>query len=352
VDGSRPVQPNAPNAVDDYTFEQALGNKAASVLKENHWDTYVSLEDVQDLAAAGVNMIRIPFGYWAFHESVGGDPFAALAGQQDQITRVLGYVAKYKMHAILDLHSAVGRASEDQCNGRLNGPVNFYDDDMQSYNDAVFQAIYKFAIQSPYRNNIAGIALVNEPDVCMSSYNQQRIDAIGGYYQRAYTYTTSQSDPIPIIMHHGYCGLPQWNNLVSKMDPNYAIMEDHPYPGTFASTDSESDALGGVCDKVQQYVTYPIPVVLTEVTLYFKVGQGDSSFVQQMYQQQVSAFALTGGSAFWSFKGANNADNGWNFLQQVKDGVIPTPAKGQSIKDFVTGFTNDCGITQSPPWAA
>ena len=39
-----------------------------------------------------------------------GDPFAAMSGQQEQITRVLGYMAKRNMYAILDLHSAVGRA--------------------------------------------------------------------------------------------------------------------------------------------------------------------------------------------------------------------------------------------------
>jgi glucan 1,3-beta-glucosidase len=54
---------NAPNAVDDYTFAQALGDKTASVLNP-YWESWVTNADIDAIAAAGVNMIRIPVGYW------------------------------------------------------------------------------------------------------------------------------------------------------------------------------------------------------------------------------------------------------------------------------------------------
>jgi hypothetical protein len=35
-------------------------------------------------------------------------------------------------------------------------------------------------------------------------------------------------------------------------------------PGTFASTASDEDALGGVCYKAQEYSKFAVPVVVTE----------------------------------------------------------------------------------------
>jgi len=112
----------------------------------------------------------------------------------------------------------------------------------------------------------------------------------------------SQADPVPLIIHHGYCGLPQWQDFVSNKDPNYLIMEDHPYAGTFDSNGSEDEALGAVCDKASSYVSYPIPVIVTEVTLRFNLPSQDSSFANRMWAQQISAYGASGGSTFWSLQ--------------------------------------------------
>jgi glucan 1,3-beta-glucosidase len=52
---------NAPNAVDDYTFSQTLGDKAAAVLKP-YWESWVTDADIDRIAASGANMIRIATG--------------------------------------------------------------------------------------------------------------------------------------------------------------------------------------------------------------------------------------------------------------------------------------------------
>ena len=41
-------------------------------------------------------------------------------------------------------------------------------------------------------------------------------------------------------------------------------------PGTFASTSSESDALGGVCYKAQEYVKFPVPVRFSPISYTVK----------------------------------------------------------------------------------
>jgi hypothetical protein len=87
--------------------------------------------------------------------------------------------------------------------------------------------------------------------------------------------------------------------------------------GTFASTNGEDDALGGVCYKAQEYVQYAVPVIVSEWTLNLRTGGAD--LVPKMFVQQVSAFAVrlcpfcllkvlksvqaSGGSMFWSHHG-------------------------------------------------
>jgi glucan 1,3-beta-glucosidase len=139
------------------------------------------------------------------------------------------------------------------------------------------------------------------------SHSQQRITAIGAFYQRSYDFLKKQKDRVPLIIHHGYCGLPQWADFVSDKDPGYLIMEDHPCSsmlrrdctstdlcfldaGTFASTNGEDDALGGVCYKAQEYVKYAVPVIVSEWTLSLRTGGAD--LVPKMFVQQVSAFAV------------------------------------------------------------
>jgi hypothetical protein len=83
------------------------------------------LRQASDLAALTLEANLLTTGYWvgevaslqlqaeftgqAFHENVYDDPFPALQGQKEQITRVLKRMAKHNMYAIIDLHSMPGR---------------------------------------------------------------------------------------------------------------------------------------------------------------------------------------------------------------------------------------------------
>lgn len=51
--------------MDEYTLTQILGKDAAQSKLEQHWDSWIIQDDFNQIAAAGMNHVRIPIGYWS-----------------------------------------------------------------------------------------------------------------------------------------------------------------------------------------------------------------------------------------------------------------------------------------------
>ncbi|KAI9609000.1 hypothetical protein KEM48_003171, partial [Puccinia striiformis f. sp. tritici PST-130] len=59
--------------VDEWTLSTALGDKLATTLEE-HYRTFITEEDFMQIAAAGLNWVRLPVGWWMI-ETWDGEPF-------------------------------------------------------------------------------------------------------------------------------------------------------------------------------------------------------------------------------------------------------------------------------------
>lgn len=46
-----------------YLLEKCLGSKAKSVL-DKHWSTWITENDFADMSKHGINLVRIPVGWW------------------------------------------------------------------------------------------------------------------------------------------------------------------------------------------------------------------------------------------------------------------------------------------------
>ena len=63
-------------AVDEYTFCAALGPEEAYNRLSNHWNSFITRADFGAIAAAGLNHVRIPLGYWSVIPD--GTPYVSL----------------------------------------------------------------------------------------------------------------------------------------------------------------------------------------------------------------------------------------------------------------------------------
>jgi aryl-phospho-beta-D-glucosidase BglC (GH1 family) len=91
----------AGGAVDEYTYCQTLGQSEAQSRLETHWSTWITQADFGAIAAAGLNHVRIPIGYWAVNPQP-GDPY--VQGQIPYLDQAVAWAGEVGLKVIIDLH--------------------------------------------------------------------------------------------------------------------------------------------------------------------------------------------------------------------------------------------------------
>ena len=176
---------------------------------------------------SGFNHIRIPIGYWAFIDEPAGTPFLTMAGQTDQLTRVLAAASANGLYAIIDMHGLPGSQNGEQESGHV-GYNNFYQAQNQNYSDAAIDAILSYINLSPYRNVVTALAACNEPVY----YDEADFETLVAYYERTYAKTSTLSPPLPMMFHPGHPEtdpMALFQNFINGKNPDLLIYEDHPY---------------------------------------------------------------------------------------------------------------------------
>lgn len=87
--------------VDEYTYSRTLGKDAARATLANHWKTFITQDDFNQIAKAGLNHVRIPIGYWAI-SPVAGDPY--VQGQLDFLDLAIKWARSAGLKVMIDLH--------------------------------------------------------------------------------------------------------------------------------------------------------------------------------------------------------------------------------------------------------
>ena len=90
--------------VDEYTYTQTLGKSEASSRLTNHWNTWITQDDFNQIAAAGLNHVRIPIGYWAI-SPLDGDPY--VQGQLPILDNAITWARSAGLKVLLDLHGGI-----------------------------------------------------------------------------------------------------------------------------------------------------------------------------------------------------------------------------------------------------
>lgn len=90
--------------VDEYTYTKTLGKSEASSRLTNHWNTWITQQDFNQIAAAGLNHVRIPIGYWAI-SPLAGDPY--VQGQLTVLDQAITWARGAGLKVLLDLHGGM-----------------------------------------------------------------------------------------------------------------------------------------------------------------------------------------------------------------------------------------------------
>ena len=88
-------------AVDEWTLCDTLGKDAAKERLSQHWNSFITEADFQQIAQAGLNHVRIPVGYWAVIPS-DNEPY--VDGQLDILDKAITWAEAAGLKVIVDLH--------------------------------------------------------------------------------------------------------------------------------------------------------------------------------------------------------------------------------------------------------
>lgn len=88
-------------AVDEWTLTEVLGKDEAQARLSEHWSSFVAKDDFERMAAAGLNHVRIPIGYWAV-APIEGEPY--VKGQLEYLDEAVSWARDAGLKVLVDLH--------------------------------------------------------------------------------------------------------------------------------------------------------------------------------------------------------------------------------------------------------
>jgi len=208
--------------VDEYTLCAYLGSGCASKL-EDHYASFVTEQTFADIAAAGLDHVRIPFSYWAV-QVYDGDPYLFRTSWR-YLLRGIEWARKHGLRVNLDLHGIPGSQNGWNHSGRLgaigwmngtNGAVNV------KRSLEVHDRLSKFFAQDRYKNVISHYGLANEPRMTFLSM----ADVMAWTQQAAGLVRRNGVRDAVVVFGDGFCGLGKWQGQPN--DANLAV-DVHQY---------------------------------------------------------------------------------------------------------------------------
>ncbi|KAI9876945.1 MAG: exo-1,3-beta-glucanase [Pleopsidium flavum] len=206
--------------VDEYTYTQTLGKMEASSRLTNHWNTWITQGDFNQIAAAGLNHVRIPIGYWAI-APLDGEPY--VQGQLPILDKAIGWARSAGLKVMIDLHGAPGSQNGFDNSGRY-GSINWQQGNTVSQTlNAIRGLAQRYASQTDV---VTTIELLNEPFGPSLNLN----DIKKFYYDGWGTIRDSNGDTAVTIHDAFQDVVDYWNGFMNvQSGVNHVILDTHQY---------------------------------------------------------------------------------------------------------------------------
>lgn len=94
-------------AQSEFDCVMRLGQTKANQVFQNHWNTFITRNEIQQMKNYGLNTIRIPVGYWML-ESIVYESEHFPQGATHYLERVCSWASDAGFYIIIDMHGAPG----------------------------------------------------------------------------------------------------------------------------------------------------------------------------------------------------------------------------------------------------
>ncbi|CUM66131.1 uncharacterized protein PRCAT00003788001 [Priceomyces carsonii] len=340
--------------VDEYHYCQSLGKTVCSGRLQTHWDTWYTEQDFQEIKSLGLNMVRIPIGYWAF-TLLDNDPY--VQGQTKYLDRAISWCRKYGLKVWVDLHGAPGSQNGFDNSG-LRDSYKFQDGDNVQITLDVLKKIGDKYGSSDYDDVVIGIELLNEPLGPILN-----MDQLKDFYTQGYNNLRWTGSSQFVVIQDAFQEMGYWDDFMTVQSGDYwNVVVDHHHYQVFAAAElqrSIDEHISVACswgsDAKKEYhwsISGEWSAALTDCAKWLNgVGKGarysgdlDNSpyidscdnyievsswsdeyrtNVRKYIEAQLDAFEQNGGWIFWNWKCEDAIE--WDFKRLTAAGVFPSP---------------------------
>ncbi|WVF72839.1 hypothetical protein IAT40_007657 [Kwoniella sp. CBS 6097] len=254
--------------VDEYTFGQYQDYDTAHRALVDHWNSWFTEDDFAQIAAAGLNHVRIPIGYWAYDISA-GEPYHQ--GQADYLDKAIGWARNHGLKVMVDLHGAPGSQNGYDNSGHRGSADWATDNNNVVRTKNVIATLSKKYSAPEYYGAVTMLALLNEPATYM---NDQLLQTTRQYWRDAYgaaryPFGNSDKSGLELVLHDGFQPLTTYQGFMTEPDYEGVFMDTHNYQifnDDFAAWNWDQH-IQGICQKASTYSQSPLWLVVGEWTV-------------------------------------------------------------------------------------
>ncbi|KAL5357255.1 glycoside hydrolase superfamily [Aspergillus floccosus] len=321
----------APDAVDEWTLCESLGEECSGVL-EDHYATYITTSDIDKVADIGVEILRIPVTYAAFIEVPGSQLYHG--SQLAYLREITEYaISQYDMRIILGLHSLPGGVNMLDIGEALGHDDWFHNQTNLDYSyqavDAALDWIadsskpeaFTFSPINEASDNIAGFGT---PETLTSNGTVWVVEYARGVIDRV----KKKLPCLPIMMQDCFMGEEHWSPYFGECD-NVAI-DVHIY--YFAAAGIYSQYVSNaICGQAEGTVgDGKLPVFVGEWALQVLYNNSFAMREEIFNTQRYAWYEYLHGGTFWSIKHNSTAPvdgeglqrDYWSYEGLIDEGVI------------------------------
>ncbi|OCF38646.1 hypothetical protein I317_07567 [Kwoniella heveanensis CBS 569] len=190
---------------DEWHLCAELGKKRCLSRLEDHWGSFFTRDDFEEIKSAGLNSLRIPIGYWAV-DLQDDEPY--VTGQYPYLIRAVYWARELGLSVLLDLHGAPG-SQNGQDNSGLIGQVSFPSN--TSNKDRALNVLRNLTeefAKEEYGGVVTGIELLNEPRLS-DTFTMAELKQ---FYTSGAETIWNVSSTMNVTIHDAFWGPQYWAN--------------------------------------------------------------------------------------------------------------------------------------------
>lgn len=298
------------DADDEFGFMQHVG--AAERIKK-HRDTFITEQDFIWLSQHGINLVRIPVGYWLF------EPIDGFLPTVSYLDQAMTWAAKHNIQVLIDMHGAPGSQNGKDHSGKKGKAMWFTNNNQQT------TAALLCKIAERYKDSPAlwGIELLNEPKVLGSYFR------LIWFYRRMYAKLRKIVKPgTAIVFHDGFHSILFSLSLWPRK--NYPVYMDchwYAFIPVGNSLHRYLKLLSIYRKLLLRYVQLFQPVIVGEWSSvlpgrYFDQIPQDQhdELLRKNIDMQLDAYKNAAGWIYWNYK--HEGRGMWNFRSLIDEGIF------------------------------